>query len=258
MTDLIPFQYGDTAVRVVTIDSEPWFVLADLCKILDIGNARMVAARLADDMKGVSRIDTPGGAQQMTTVSEAGMYEVVIRSDKPEAIAFRRWITTEVLPAIRKTGSYGTQRELTADEIVHQALQITVGRVEELTAELAIAAPKAAAFDHWLSSNINYAVGDVAKALRAAGALTGPNRLFTYMESISWIYRQGGQWHPMNTQNELGRLRVKLGKQLNTRTGEEFQTVTVRITPKGAIALAKKFGVDSGVVADSLDSEAAA
>lgn len=74
--DLMPFSYGDTAVRVVVIDGEPWFVLADLCKVLDIRNGRDVAARLSDDQKGVDLIDTPGGRQQMTIVNEPGMYEV--------------------------------------------------------------------------------------------------------------------------------------------------------------------------------------
>ncbi|MFV3255082.1 Bro-N domain-containing protein, partial [Klebsiella pneumoniae] len=84
---------GDATVRVVTIDGEPWFVLTDLCKVLRLGNVSMTASRIADDMRGVTQIDTLGGAQQMTIVSEPGMYEVVIRSDKPEAATFRRWIT---------------------------------------------------------------------------------------------------------------------------------------------------------------------
>lgn len=260
MTQITPFDYGGQSVRVVEIDGEPWFVLADLVKVLGFArSASAVSDRLEDEVRRTYPIaDSLGRTQNATVVSEAGMYEVVIRSDKPEAIAFRRWITTEVLPAIRKTGSYGTPRELTPDEIVHQALQITSQRVEELTAEVKVLAPKAAAFDHWLSSNVAYAVGDVAKALNAAGADTGQNRLFGFMEQHGWIYRRGGHWHAMQSQSSIGRIRTQLGTQLNTRTGETFQTVTVRIYPKGAIALAKLYGVDGGVVADSLDGEVAA
>ena len=108
---LLPFTYQDQSVRVVRIDGEPWFVLADLCGALGINNGRMVADRLAADVNGVSQIDTPGGRQSMTVVSEPGMYEVVIRSDKPEAASFRRWITSEVLPQIRKTGHYDPSQD---------------------------------------------------------------------------------------------------------------------------------------------------
>jgi len=91
----------------VVVDGDPWFVLADLCRALGIANAANVAARLSGEDRGVHRADTPGGLQNLTVVSESGMYEVVIRSDKPEAVRFRRWITGEVLPAIRRTGRYG-------------------------------------------------------------------------------------------------------------------------------------------------------
>ncbi|WP_280474788.1 BRO-N domain-containing protein [Nocardia asiatica] len=116
-TEVMPFTYeGSEVVRTLVIDGDPWFVLSDLCRVLDIANGRNVAARLADDQKGVRLVDTPGGRQQMTIVNESGMYEVVIRSDKPEAVAFRRWITGEVLPTIRKTGGAyiapGSQAEL--------------------------------------------------------------------------------------------------------------------------------------------------
>ena len=84
---LIPFRYDDQPVRVVELDGDPWFVLADLAKVLDLNSPHKVAARLADDMKGRTLIPTLGGDQEMTIVSEPGMYEVVIRSDKPEAVA---------------------------------------------------------------------------------------------------------------------------------------------------------------------------
>lgn len=102
------FLFGAEEVRVVAIDREPWFVLADLCRVLGLSNPRMVAQRIGDDVSQTYPISDALGRQQHTTiVSEAGMYEVVIRSDKPEAIAFRRWITGTVLPEIRRTGSYG-------------------------------------------------------------------------------------------------------------------------------------------------------
>jgi len=112
----MPFTYEGATVRTVVIDGEPWFVLADLCSVLGIGNPAMTARRL--DEAAISQADISSGGQRrsVTIVNEPGMYEVVIRSDKPEAVAFRRWITSEVLPTIRKTGGAyiapGSQAEL--------------------------------------------------------------------------------------------------------------------------------------------------
>lgn len=109
MNELIPFHYGDHEVRTVVIDGDPWFVLSDLCAVLTLSQPHRVAARLDDDMKGRTRMTTPGGDQEVTIVSEPGFYSVVMRSDKPEAAPFQRWVTSEVLPSIRKTGQYITR-----------------------------------------------------------------------------------------------------------------------------------------------------
>lgn len=108
-TSVVPFVYQSRQVRTLIRDDEPWFVLADLCQILDITNPRQVAQRLDSDQKGIYPIDTLGGIQNITVVNEAGLYDVIFRSDKPLPRPFRRWITTEVLPTIRKTGSYRFQ-----------------------------------------------------------------------------------------------------------------------------------------------------
>ncbi|AXL13022.1 hypothetical protein DXT68_13380 [Microbacterium foliorum] len=95
----------DQTVCTVTVDDEPSFVLADICAVLDIVNPYNVAACLDEDEKGVRPLDTRGGIQSVTIVNESGMYQVVLRSDKPEARAFKRWVMHEVLPSIRRTGS---------------------------------------------------------------------------------------------------------------------------------------------------------
>lgn len=260
---LIPFNYNEQQLRVVEIDGEPWFVLADLCRALDVGNPSMTAQRItAESLSTTEVLDSRGVSHPTNIVDEPGMYEVVFLSRKPEAALFRRWITNEVLPSIRKTGSYSTTPALTDDQIVAQALAITTARVESLTARLAVAEPKAAAFDRWLSSNINYSVGHVAKALSMAGVPMGRTRLFTKMQYLGWIFRNHqSQWEPYQTQIKTERLAVKLGSQLNTRTGEQFATVTVRITPKGAAKLATLLGAMPEAVAEALattEDEAAA
>lgn len=102
------FEYNDTPVRtLVNRDGDPLFVLADLCRVLDLSNPSKVATQVdADALTTSEVIDSMGRSQSAKTVTEAGMYQIVFMSRKQEAVSFRRWITHEVLPAIRKTGSY--------------------------------------------------------------------------------------------------------------------------------------------------------
>lgn len=106
MNELQIFNYEETPVRVIEQDGEPWWVLRDVCRVLGIKNSRDTAARLDPDEKGVYQTDTLGGTQNMTIINESGLYKVILRSDKPEAKRFTRWVTHEVLPAIRKNGGY--------------------------------------------------------------------------------------------------------------------------------------------------------
>lgn len=105
MANIQVFEYQNNKVRTVDVGGEAWFVLKDVCSILNINNVSDVYNRLDDDEKGVGQIDTLGGKQKMNIVNESGLYHVILRSDKPEATPFRRWVTNDVLPAIRKTGS---------------------------------------------------------------------------------------------------------------------------------------------------------
>lgn len=106
---LVPFDFEGRAVRVVTDDQgDPWFVAADICAVLQLPETHKAVARLDDDEKDRNSIPTPGGVQEMTVVSESGLYSLVLGSRKPEAKRFKRWVTHAVLPSIRKTGSYAT------------------------------------------------------------------------------------------------------------------------------------------------------
>ena len=98
-------------IRTVDYNSEPWFVAVDICRALDIKNSRDALTRLDEDEKGVVSTDTLGGKQEVTAVNEYGLYNIVLSSRKPEAKAFKRWITHDVIPAIRKTGKYAVNAE---------------------------------------------------------------------------------------------------------------------------------------------------
>ena len=105
--NIVAFNFESSNVRVTMGENgEPMFVAADVCQALTIDNHRNVLARLDDDEKGVQSMDTPGGRQELATVNESGLYSLILTSRKPEAKRFKRWVTHEVLPSIRKTGSY--------------------------------------------------------------------------------------------------------------------------------------------------------
>lgn len=105
-TQLMPFAYGDQQVRVIERDGAPWFVAADVCAVLSIARVHDAVRGLDHDEKGADTIRTPGGDQQVTVINEPGLYSLLLRSRKAEAKEFKRWITHDVIPAIRRTGSY--------------------------------------------------------------------------------------------------------------------------------------------------------
>ena len=132
-------EFGE--VRVAEIDGEPWFIAADVCRALDVKNGRDAVSRLDDDEKGVALTDTLGGKQEMAAVSEAGLYALVLSSRKPEAKAFKRWVTHEVLPSIRQHGAYMTEATLERalnepDFLISLATKLKAEREARIAAEL--------------------------------------------------------------------------------------------------------------------------
>lgn len=113
------FNYNGQQVRTAIINDEPWFVAKDVCDILEIGNPSQAVARLDDDEKGLISIDTLGGRQELSAVNEAGLYNLIFTSRKDEAKQFKRWATHEVLPQIRKTGTYVNPTYAIEDGIIH-------------------------------------------------------------------------------------------------------------------------------------------
>ncbi len=125
MNALKVFSYNGAQVRTVEQNGEPWWVLKDVCEVLGLDSPHKVAERLDEDEKGRNSIPTLGGAQEMTIISESGLYNVILRSDKPEAKPFRKWVTAEVLPAIRRNGSYISN----AEELIAKTATAVLGEV---------------------------------------------------------------------------------------------------------------------------------
>ena len=122
------------SLRVVERKVQPWFVAKDVCDILELGNSRSSLALLDEDEKDVHSMDTPGGKQEMTIISEQGLYSLILRSRKPEAKAFKRWVTHEVIPSIRKTGGYLIIDD-TPEAILARAVLVAQDTIRRIEAE---------------------------------------------------------------------------------------------------------------------------
>lgn len=245
--ELVPFTYADAQLRVVMVDGEPWFVLADLCRVLGLDQVSRVKARLDDGVTSITPItDAMGRAQDATIVSEAGMYEVVIRSDKPEAVTFRRWITGTVLPEIRKTGGYNTAPALTGPQLVAAALIEANRMLEAKDERIAELEPKAEVADKILTAEGDLSVGDAAQALTRAGIKTGQGRLFAALELRKWIYRAkgDGRWRVMQSAIDGGWMSVLPQSHYHPKTGVlVLDPPQPRVTPKGLQRLLTDWGV---------------
>ena len=162
------------SIRTLNIDGEPWFVASDVCKALDIGNVSMAISRLDDDERNtVNLIEGIPGNPNKIIVNEPGLYALVLSSRKPEAKAFKRWITHEVIPSIRKHGGYvAGQEHMSDEELMAKALlmaQKTIAdrdaRISALQVEVAVAQPKAAYFDELVDRNLLTGIRETAKEL---------------------------------------------------------------------------------------------
>ena len=179
------------AVQSILIDGDPWFVAADVCKALEIEKTNRALSRLDDDEKGAHSVSTPGGRQRMSIISESGLYSLILGSRKPEARAFKRWITHEVIPSIRKHGAYMTDSLLDALEAHPEAVPEYLNRLRsenarnrELTRRLRIALPKAEYYDAFVDP------ADCTNIRTTAKELGVPEKQFTrYLEEKKYLFR---------------------------------------------------------------------
>jgi len=235
------FHYGDRPVRTVVVDGEPWFVIADVCRVLDLSNPTMAANRLdPDDLRTTEVIDGMGRTQQARITNEAGLYELIFQSRKPEARDFRRWVTHEVLPAIRRTGRYEVQPAYRLPQTYAEALRELADQVErneQLQAELEVAAPKARSWDVLASAHGDYDVAHAAQILSRDPAIsTGQRRLFAYLAEIGWIRRDPttGRWRAYQRAIDARWLSEIPQHHYDRETGElVLDPPQVRVTVKG-------------------------
>ncbi|MCC4906929.1 phage antirepressor [Microbacterium sp. cx-59] len=251
MSALAVFEFDGRSVRTVTIDGEPWFVLADVVEALGLARAASaVVDRLDDGVRQTYPIrDRLGREQRATVVSEAGVYEVVIRSDAPSARPFRRWLTHEVLPSIRRTGSFTTPE--TREQLLARAVIEATTAIAEKDEHIAALTPRAEAWDELASAEGDYSVADAAKILARAGVDTGPQRLFEQLAALRWIFRaRDGKWRAYADSVDAGYLTERPQSHEHPRTRERVvDAPQVRVTLRGTERLRVRLGVLSAVAA---------
>ena len=146
MNAIVPFQFGDQPVRISDRDGQPWFVLADVCRVLEHSNPSMAAKVLDDDERDTLSITDPiGRAADATVISESGLYRLILTSPKPAAKQFRKWVTADVLPAIRRTGGYGAAApalDLNDTATLHRLLLNATGKTLAADGRVAELSPK--------------------------------------------------------------------------------------------------------------------
>ncbi len=226
-TDLIQHAFHGQPVRVVTDESgDTWFVATDVAKILGYRDAANMVRRLDEDERGTRSVSTLGGAQATTVITEAGLYAAILGSQVEGARRFKRWVTHELLPEIRRTGGYGMPKDYPS------ALRALAAEAESraaLAAKVEQDAPKVLFADAVATTSTDVLVSHLAVILKANGVDVGSVRLFAWLRRDGYLCsRQGRDWNrPTQKAMNLGLFRVK-----ETAVSHSDGTVTTEITPK--------------------------
>lgn len=238
MTDIQIFNYQNNEVRTVEMNGEPWFVLKDVCEVLGLTDTGRTAERLDPDELTRTTLVSGGQNREMFVINEAGLYNVILRSDKPEAKPFRKWVTSEVLPSIRKHGAYMTPEALQAailnpDTLIQLCQQIKAEQDKnavltaansQLTVEKQIMQPKADYFDELVDRNLLTSFRETAKQLEI-----GEKSFIQFLLDKKYIYRdKKGKLMPYAEKNN-GLFEVK--ECFNEKT--QWSGTQTLVTPKG-------------------------
>ena len=237
--DIQTFNFNVLPVRTVMIDGQPWFVAVDVALILGYASTKDATRVLDDDEKGGHILPTPGGAQEFTIISESGLFNLALRSRRDEARPFRKWVTGEVLPALRRTGSYALAPALDISDPLVLAQKFIEAETERrtLSAQVETMTPKAQVYDALVSSEGSYSVAEAAKLLS-----TGEVRLFRTLRGRHILMdgnRSGVEHHNVPYQQYLDRGYFELITR--PRPGGETDRVsyTTRVTARGLAWLQK-------------------
>jgi anti-repressor protein len=224
-------EFGD--VRTVTINGDPWFVGKDVAAALGFTNPRdAISTHVFDEDKGVESIDTLGGKQKMTVINESGLYALVFGSRLKSAQRFKHWVTSEVLPAIRRTGGYQMPAPQ-GKELLALAVLEAQKTIEAQNTEIERMKPKAIFADAVSASTSSILIGDLAKLLRQNGVDTGQKRLFEQLRNEGYLMKTGSSRN-MPTQRYVadGLFQIK-ETVISNPDGSVRMTKTTKVTGKG-------------------------
>ena len=238
-------EFGE--VRTITKDDEPMFCLIDICKALEIKNATDVAKRLDEDE--LTRLNLGSRAGETNFITESGLYAVILRSDKPNAKKFRKWVTSEVLPSIRKNGGYiAGQETLSDEELMAKALLVANNKIaerdkiiEQKQARIEQMKPKEIFADAVSASHTSILVGDLAKLICQNGYQIGQKRLFDWLRANGYLIKTGSSYNmPTQRYVEQGLFEIKESNLVNP-DGSVRITKTTKVTGKGQVYFVNKF-----------------
>ena len=252
MKDLQVFKNAEFgSVRVVEIDNEPWFVAKDISDVLEYRTSSDMTRILDEDekmhlsreevltrIKCVTEINNKG----MNFINESGLYSAILRSNKPEAKKFKKWVTKEVLPTIRKTGGYlGNAEEMTEEEIIAKALMVAQKTIENKNKLIEELKPKAIFADAVSASHTSILVGELAKILKQNGVDTGQKRFFEWLRDNGYLIKRKGSDYNMPTQKSMdqGLFEIK-ETTINHSDGHISISKTPKITGKGQVYFINK------------------
>jgi anti-repressor protein len=237
-------------VRVVERNGEPWFVGKDVAEKLGYANPRKAIIDHVDkDDKGVTKRYTPGGMQELTVINESGVYSLILSSKLPKAKQFKRWVTSEILPAIHKHGAYMTEETLekaltNPDFLIKLATELKTEKDKRIQAEQQIKAdkPKVIFADAVSASDNTILIGDLAKLIKQNGQPLGQKRLFSWLRDNGYlIKRQGADYNsPTQKAMELGVFKIK-ETAITHADGHVSVSKTVKVTGRGQQYFINKF-----------------
>lgn len=242
MNEVQLFNFENHEVRSLLISNEPWFVGKDVADVLGYADTNQAIRKHVDNEDRLTRrFDGTGQSRDMTIINESGLYSLVLSSKLPSAKKFKRWVTSEVLPALRKTGQYQV-KELSGSELMAKALIEAQSVLAAKDKQIEEMKPKALFADAVATSHTSILVGELAKILKQNGIEMGQKRLFAWLREKGYLIKRQGTDYNMPTQKamELGLFEIKEGSYVNG-SGVNITTKTPKITGKGQQYFINKF-----------------
>lgn len=250
MNEITSWNYESSEIRTIQKDGEPWFVLADVCKVLELSSPHKVADRLENDERNqIPVTDSLGRYQNTAIINESGLYTVILRSDKPQAKPFRKWVTSVVLPSIRKHGAYMTDQALekaltNPDFLIQLATQLKTEQEQRRRLETTVAAqskqmeqdkPKVLFADSVAASSSSILIGELAKLIKQNGVDMGQRRLFAWMRENGYLIKRCGSEYNLPTQRSMERGLMEIKETSVIHSGYTTISKTPKVTGKGQV-----------------------